>query len=65
MEGEAVPPAEGWCHSLTDKGEYGKFSLCHMPLVTKLLTAANMSSQRCNYAACQLWIHWCHVTEIG
>jgi hypothetical protein len=32
MEVEAVPPAEGWCHSLTDKGEYGKFALytmCH------------------------------------
>jgi len=66
MEVEAVPPAEGWCHSLTDKGEYGKFALYHMPLVTKFLTAANVrSSQRCNCAACQLWIYWCHVTEIG
>jgi len=48
MEVEAVPPAEGWCHSLTDKGEYGKFVLYHTPLVTKFLTAANVrSSQRC------------------
>jgi hypothetical protein len=47
MEVEAVPPAERWCHSLTDKGKHGKFALYHMPVVTKFLTAATMrSSQR-------------------
>jgi len=44
------------------EAEYGKFALNHLPLVTEFLTAAAVrSSQRCNCAACQLWIHWCHV----
>jgi hypothetical protein len=62
MKVEAFPPAERCCHSLTEKGEYRKFPLFPVQLVTEFLTAARVwSSQSCNHAAHQLWIHWCHV----